>query len=232
MIVIVSEPQVKYEVQRWSTRYKGPVEDYISGIEDETVITFLPDRFIYKTLSEKPKRKLSALGGKISKKSSKVVDSQIPDLHSEWERRYIFEINGEILRVPMNLKHIADSIEEGKEILQYEDDWDNEGAVATDSNTFLKAAKFVIQYSVHIYKDSSVILTTPYMDILRDGSVSVYWESAKSNQLLVIFNKRKDEPAVFYAEQGDRKIPLKGAIIPDEAIDESLAIWMKNYLYL
>jgi len=140
------------------------------------------------------------------------------------------EVSGEFFLMPVCLKHISDSIEEGKEILEYGYDWDDEGALATDSATFLKATQFIVQYTTYIYQNSSVILTKPYIDILRDGSVSVHWESGINRQLLIIFDKKEGQQAIFYAEQGDRKIPLKGAIIPGEAVDESLAVWMKNYL--
>ena len=36
--------------------------------------------------AEKPKRKLSALRGKMAKQSEKEIDDQISDLRSEWER--------------------------------------------------------------------------------------------------------------------------------------------------
>lgn len=148
-----------------------------------------------------------------------------PFLDKPKEREDPLEVNG-----PVCLKHIFDSIEEGKEILEYGYDWDDEGALATNSSTFLKATQFIVQYATYIYRNLSVILTKPYIDILRDGSVSVHWEAGKNRQLLIIFDKKEGQQAIFYAEQGDRKIPLKGAIIPGEAIDESLAVWMKNYL--
>lgn len=232
MMEVVSEPRVEYEVQRWTARYDVSLADsHIASIENNTVKAYLSDNFIFAPLLGIPKSKLSALRAKIPKESSKDVDSQIAAIRSEWEKEYIFEINEETFRVPVILKHIADSIEEGKEILQYEDDWDDEGAVAIDAKIFQKAARFIIQYAVHVYYNSSVILTKPYIDILRDGSVSVHWEAGENRQLLIIFEKKENQQAVFYAEQGDRKIPLKGVIVPGDAVDESLAVWMKNYLH-
>lgn len=144
---------------------------------------------------------------------------------------YSFEVNGKLYTVPVALKHIAHQIEEAGIILAYEDDWDDEGAIATDVGTFEKAVNFVIQYSVFVYNNYAIILKEPYIDILRDGSVSVHWEAAKNTQLLIIFKKEENELAYFYAEQGDRKIPFKSAIIPGEPVDETLALWMKNHLH-
>lgn len=139
-------------------------------------------------------------------------------------------VNAKVVQLPSALKNIADHIEEAKEILNYADDWDDEGAVATDSNTFAKAVSFIVDYSKYIYEQFDIILNVPYIDILRDGSVSVHWENNEKNQLLIIFKKADEELAFFYAEQSARKIPFKSAIIPGGPVDETLAIWMKNHL--
>lgn len=141
------------------------------------------------------------------------------------------EVNGNKYDIPVRLKHIAQQIEDAKVILEYKDDWDDEGAMATDINTFEKAVNFVVQYSVFVFNNYTTILKEPYIDILRDGSISVHWDAAKNTQLLIVFKKDKDELAYFYAEQGDRKIPFKSAIVPGDPVNETLAIWMRSYLH-
>lgn len=147
------------------------------------------------------------------------------------ESDYTFEVNGKSYTVPVGLKYIAQHIEEARIILEYEDDWDDEGAMATDLDTFEKAVKFMVDYSLFVYNNYAVILKEPYIDILRDGSVSVHWEASRNTQMLIIFKKEKNELAYFYAEQGERRIPFKSAIIPGEPVDETLAAWMKNHLH-
>ena len=147
------------------------------------------------------------------------------------ESDYTFEVNGKSYTVPVSLKPVAHQIEEARIILEYEDDWDDEGAIATEIDTFEKAVNFLVDYSTFVYKNYAVILKEPYIDILRDGSVSVHFEAARNTQLLIVFKKEENELAYFYAEQGDRKIPFKSAIIPGEPVDETLASWMKNHLY-
>ena len=147
------------------------------------------------------------------------------------ESDYTFEVNGKSYTVPVSLKPVAHQIEEARIILEYEDDWDDEGAIATEIDTFEKAVNFLVDYSTFVYKNYAVILKEPYIDILRDGSVSVHFEAARNTQLLIVFKKEENELAYFYAEQGDRKIPFKSAIIPGEPVDETLASWMKNHIY-
>jgi hypothetical protein len=87
MITVVNEPQAEYKVAGWQTESKGfSVDDFICGIENETVMFCQPSGSTFMIFSEKPKRKLSALRGKLSKQSNKEIDDQISHLRSEWDR--------------------------------------------------------------------------------------------------------------------------------------------------
>ena len=87
MIAVVNEPQPEYKVAGWQTELIGfPYDNFICGIENETVMFCPPSGSIFMIFSEKPKRKLSALRGKLSKQSSKEIDDQISGLRCEWDR--------------------------------------------------------------------------------------------------------------------------------------------------
>lgn len=87
MITVVKEPQAEYKVTGWQTESKGfSFDDFICGIENETVMFCPPSGSTFMIFSEKPNRKLSALRGKLSKQSNKEIDDQISDLRSEWDR--------------------------------------------------------------------------------------------------------------------------------------------------
>jgi len=87
MIKVVNEPQLEYEVANWQTGLKDIFfDDFICGIENGTVLLCPPSGSTYKIFSEKPKRKLSALRGKLTKQSKKEIDEQIANLRSEWDR--------------------------------------------------------------------------------------------------------------------------------------------------
>lgn len=142
----------------------------------------------------------------------------------------IFNLMGKNYKIPSVLKHIKAQIEDAIEILEYPDNWDDEGALATDKYTFEQAVSFVIDYTIHNYYRFAVILGAPYIDILRDGSVSVHWKTKKEAQLFIIFKKENRELAYYYAESSERRIPLNSAIQPGAPVDETLALWMKNHL--
>ncbi|MEA3447149.1 MAG: hypothetical protein U9Q98_01705 [Bacteroidota bacterium] len=87
MITVVNEPQAEYKVAVWQKESKGfSFDEFICGIENGTVMFCSPSSSTFIMCSEKPKRKLSALRGKLSKQSNKEIDDQISDLRSEWDR--------------------------------------------------------------------------------------------------------------------------------------------------
>lgn len=144
------------------------------------------------------------------------------------EANYKFSINNELFELPYELVHIAENIIESKEILSNEDNWDEEGASATDVEAYMSAVRFVVKYSSNIYNLSSEVLVAPYINNLRDGSVSVLWEASEKNRLHVVFNKNEDY-LLFYCEY-DTQNSFKGKIKANDVVDETLAIWMKNHL--
>lgn len=87
MITVVNDPQAEYKVAGWQNESKEfSFDDFIYGIENETVMFCPPSGSKFIIFSEKPKRKLSALRGKLSKQSKNEIDDQILDLRSEWDR--------------------------------------------------------------------------------------------------------------------------------------------------
>lgn len=87
MITVVNEPRAEYKVTRWPKESKGSsFEDLICGIENATILYCPPTGSTYLIFSERSKRKLSALRGKMTMQSKKEIDDQISDLRGEWER--------------------------------------------------------------------------------------------------------------------------------------------------
>ena len=148
-------------------------------------------------------------------------------------KQFIYlKLKENVFTFKISLKHIALQIEEAKEILSYQKNWDDENAEPTDDLTFLKSAKFLFDYSSYIEGNYGIIIPAPYMDILKDGSIYLNWEMANS-KFLIIFKKNMHPLAYFYGERIDKKenkIPFKSAIEVDGDVDEITAQWMKTYL--
>lgn len=138
------------------------------------------------------------------------------------------EIVDKRINLPIKLKKIAASIKEAIQILEYEDNWDDEGALATDIETFIKAIDFLTSYSVSLLKYGTI--DKPYVDIMRDGSVSIMWETEKAT-LLAIFKKGNRELSYLYGQPKDKaKQPFPYSVENGSKIDEILALWMRQYL--
>ncbi len=87
MVKVVNEPLAEYKIAGWQKGSKDiPFNDFINGIENETVLFYPPSGHAFMIFSEKPKMKLSALRGKLTKQSEKEIEDQILDLRSEWDR--------------------------------------------------------------------------------------------------------------------------------------------------
>lgn len=137
--------------------------------------------------------------------------------------------------IPEGLKLLVDQIEEAEEILEYPLNWDGDMGQPTDRETFNKAVSVLLDYALWIYDNYSEIIVPPYIDLMKDGSVSLHWETDKA-QLFAIVNKaehfapEEEELIYFYAERIENKIPYKSAIKPDALVDEFIGIWMKENL--
>jgi hypothetical protein len=87
MKAVVNEPKAKYRASGWQTKsQESSFDDHICGIENETVIFCQLSGFKFMFFSDKPKNRLSALKGKLTKQSNKEIDDQISELRSEWDR--------------------------------------------------------------------------------------------------------------------------------------------------
>lgn len=125
------------------------------------------------------------------------------------------------------LDHIEKQIEEAEDYFRSGSYFEEEDCRLIQQEAFQKAIDFVRRYSRYILNKYSQIIVSPYIDVLKDGSISVDWENQKAKFLIIFKNNSK--LAYFYGEKDD-KIPFKGAVETNDTIEESLAIWMKNYL--
>ncbi|MCW3106504.1 MAG: hypothetical protein JWQ09_1010 [Segetibacter sp.] len=147
----------------------------------------------------------------------------------ERPRNVHIQIEDTNFSLPGPLKQIAEAINKSKEILSLNDDWDDEGASSTNFKTYLKAINFVVNYSKFILDTFKVIIDYPDIDILRDGSVSAFWETPRAT-FLIIFKKNNNPYSYFYGNNKVDEIPFKYAIKNEGKIDQITAEWMSANL--
>ena len=213
----------------------------VSIIENDTInqrlgngrMRFNTDRHVKKTRAWVFKKDISA-------------DSYITKIHpgDDWQRKIrdnIFvkyerqaftpiKIGDKTYSLHNDLSHLATHINEAKELLNYQTDWDEDGSLATNEVVFNNAISFLVSYANFIYQNySNTVLSVPYIDITREGGISIFWESAKA-KFLIIFKNSDSKTAFFFGEKTDTKIPFKSAIEINGSVDESIASWMKTNL--
>ncbi|MDZ4710422.1 MAG: hypothetical protein SH818_18630, partial [Saprospiraceae bacterium] len=88
---------------------------------------------------------------------------------------------------------------------------------------------FLIKYSKFIFDKYNQILRKPHIDLTRDGSVSILWDTAISS-FLIIFKRTENEYAYFYGKEKLPNVPFKYAIKIGSEIDEITALWMQKNL--
>ncbi|MES2388698.1 MAG: hypothetical protein V4543_11910 [Bacteroidota bacterium] len=141
-----------------------------------------------------------------------------------------FNVAGRVYTFPKELKAVGAHLTKATEILTFSDNWDDDGANATDADTFFQAADFLQAYSGTIFRRFGAVLVKPYVDITRDGSVSIRWET-ESGVMFIIFKKWPAEFAYFYAERRSDKTAFESTAVKiGAAPDDSLVQWMRTYL--
>ena len=139
------------------------------------------------------------------------------------------EIAGVKYYLKGRLKPIGDALIDAQEMLELEDDWDENGAIATDNQTFNKAASFVVDYCTWILKHCETVIVAPVFDLMKDGGILVQFQS-ENGKFYIVFKKNDDERAYYFAERKTNKVPIKSAIINGGPVDAFLSRWMGETL--
>jgi hypothetical protein len=142
------------------------------------------------------------------------LSAHVPYSYGEPNEIEIRYANHLVAKILVELAHIAEAIEESKSILDFEDNWDDEGAERIQYLTWLRAISFLESYAISAYKNFGVVIEKPDLTPGPEGSIDVIWKSA-SYRLLINISKEENQSALFYGDNyKDEKI--KGSINPKE----------------
>lgn len=137
-----------------------------------------------------------------------------------------FEILGKKFSLSRKLSSLYQTIQESKNILELEEDWDGDGALPCNSETYIRSIEFLTDYSNEVLESFDIILDNPEINIARDGSIDLEWRS-KNYILLINFNNSEIIDIQYYGEDNISKTIIKG-FIEDKSINKDLAFWMKK----
>ncbi|MCH7928245.1 MAG: hypothetical protein IID03_09750 [Candidatus Dadabacteria bacterium] len=152
-----------------------------------------PDRDIWLIPSQYP-YKMRRIGLRIKEKQNIVVklDDEI------------------ILEIPPKFDELFKSIEKSKYILDLEDDWDDEGSPAYDKTTWIRAIKFIYNYTKKIYDERGKVIEPPKISQGPEGSIDILWKK-ESYRLLINIPLDYHKPGSFYGDDY-HDVQFKGPI--------------------
>lgn len=136
-------------------------------------------------------------------------------------------ILGEKFCVPSPLHDILDEITDSQDILELEYNWDMNKAETIESALYLDAVKFLLLYSVYIFKEFNVVIKAPEINPCRNGSIDFSWRTEDARMLINVRKKNDSPIATFYGYLKSNKLPFEG-FIDMQKIDKNKAEWMRN----
>ncbi len=137
-------------------------------------------------------------------------------------------IGDSIIEIANELSEIASTINESKRILDLQNDWDSEGALSVEPFVWERAVNTLLIYSQWILVNKGIILTTPTIDAIADGSIDIMWSGSKARLLLNVRSSNPSE-AHYYGDTYEGKNKFKGAIDLAE-VQDFFAYWLVDFL--
>ncbi len=134
---------------------------------------------------------------------TKDVCDKITAIHEE-PTISVSVIEGLDFVVPSRFSELAEQIRKSAYILEYEDNWDDEGSIAYTKKTFSVAINFAIEYSKAIWEEKFVLIDAPKISPGPEGSIDLLWEK-KTYRLLLNIHPYPKQTASFF---GDNRTPV------------------------
>ena len=107
-----------------------------------------------------------------------------------------------IEEIPFHLFEIRERIQNSKHILNYQFNWDDDGALPVNPLIFDRVTRFLETYADRIYHLYNVMLITPEIVPVNDGSIDLEW-TLENSSFLINFKNTNEEIAFYYGEFKD-----------------------------
>lgn len=161
------------------------------------------------------------------KTASKPQQEYTLDLNDPSDFSIKLKVGTKIFCLPLPLKHIAFTIEESKEILALDDDWDNNNGLKIEFETWASAVELIIVYASFILDNFNTPIIAPEINPVGNGSVDIVWRTKEARLLMNVKPPRSPVIASYYGDLYNNGQEIRN-VIKDDSIVEHLAFWMKN----
>ncbi|MCP3959668.1 MAG: hypothetical protein GY719_17605 [bacterium] len=108
---------------------------------------------------------------------------------------------------------LEEAIERSRRIYRLEDNWDDEGAVGYERETWERAIRFLLLHAERFQQETRCSIPAPSIGPGPDGSIDLYWKEPAFG-LLVNVPSDEASPATFYGE--DKRLTIEGSIATSE----------------
>jgi len=123
------------------------------------------------------------------------------------------------------IENIYSTIIESQTLREYRDDWDAEGAIGFNELVYDRAINLLIKYSEYALSEFDLSISSPEINMGRDGSIDLEWRHNNNILLLNILNCN-DFSAHYYGHDISSDTIIKGSLSSFN-INKVLAFWMK-----
>ena len=100
--------------------------------------------------------------------------------------------------------------------------WDEEGALPVSPLIYDAAIQFLQQYALFIFDNYKVIVETPSINPVKNGSIDLEWQTPNARLLI---NIRDTQNAYYYGDQHKNINSIKGNV-NIQTVENFLAVWM------
>ncbi len=115
--------------------------------------------------------------------------------------------------LPPQLENLDRAIQKSRYMLDFPDNWDEEGSPAYSVNTWNIAVFFISNYAAWVLDTFKIVIPTPKILHGPNGSIDLFWKQDHFN-LLINIPASKDENATFYGDDyGTQKV--EGSFNPE-----------------
>lgn len=169
---------------------------------------------------EKSGKEFDIIREELKKLTGKVIQINIYELKRHLDTQLVD--NKGVVVVNME---ILKAINEAKNLLLLNENWDEDGALAISKNIWNNAISFLKNYSEYMLSDKKLSIKAPQINPCRDGSIDLSWRTSKA-RMLINFKNDGNNLAHYYGDHYENVNSIKGYVKIDD-IQDFLATWMK-----
>ena len=138
----------------------------------------------------------------------------------------MFEAPKEVTNVPPNFDQIVAAIEESRKLLDWEDDWDEEGSPGYEEAMWQRGAGFLKDNALRLWEEYGACVEAPRVLPGPNGSIDIHWHTG-DHELLINIPADRSKLAPYYGDTPTGH-SVKGTL-DTSAENQWLLMWLTTH---